>query len=417
MIELVRTIAMCLFTLMNFVGAFKEGAGIEGFDPAAPLKDYTFLTVLGIVLCFLIIFIFSSAAERRLMLSRIGLLTPIFIFVVYMGILQLCIGSEVGLIKLINLVTFVVPACCLFVGLFHRPKDLASFLWFIVVFGSFMSSIAFIFNTQNPFYFLSSGSVEGRSWTYIMYGALACSAGLIAFIWSVETVGKIPAKVIFLSVSMLNFAGVIYSSERGSILFVPFIMIIYLFMSGVLKRLASSKLIWITVVIGILAVAGMQYFQSDRSEAFRQRFLKLGLSGGGVEKDNRLDVKGEYFEGFFNAVNTNPLFGVGPGNYFGFNQGAYPHNLILETAGELGLIGLMLYLFILKRAWSGVRKGMRMMRPHIYYAHLSITALYFFRTFKTGNLVGSRYFWLLIASWLVFAKIRQSSASGPSQIK
>ncbi len=409
-----RPIAMSLFTLMNFVGAFKEGAGVEGFGSGNPLKDYTFLTVLGIVVCFGIIFLFSNTFERRAMIERMFSLSSLICFGIYFALCQFLMGSEAGFSKLRYFWMLDLPACFIFVSLIRKPQDLKAFLWFIVLFSCFLTMVAFIYKTQNPFLFLSSGNNEGRTWTYIQYGALSCSAGLIALIWSVESTGNLFSKIVSLFICLLNFAGTIYSGERGSILFVPIIFICYLFMSGRLIRLNSWKAFWIGFIIIIISFSAFSFIQSEKGEMFRKRFEKLGVTQDSDDKDARLDIQGEFGEGIRQATKKSPIFGLGPGNYFGFNQGGYPHNMILETGGELGLIGLAIYFFILSRVWKGVRCIKNFMQPDLFYAYFVVFLLYFFRTLKTGDIAGSRYFWLFIASWLLFSNIRNLKKPGKS---
>ena len=117
----------------------------------------------------------------------------------------------------------------------------------------------------------------------------------------------------------------------------------------------------------------------------------------------------------WNVFLDNPLLGVGPGNFplvavdyaneLGLRHLSDPfraHNLYLEIAAEMGIVGLAAFLclvgYLLKRLWQ-VRNQSRIARPE---AAAIATALLFslMAYLLTGfflHLSFERYFWLLIA--------------------
>ena len=60
----------------------------------------------------------------------------------------------------------------------------------------------------------------------------------------------------------------------------------------------------------------------------------------------------------WNAFLAHPAFGIGTGSFFsisGINR--YPHNLLLEVAAELGLVGLVLVVGFLASTWLAMSRA------------------------------------------------------------
>ena len=117
----------------------------------------------------------------------------------------------------------------------------------------------------------------------------------------------------------------------------------------------------------------------------------------------------------WNVFLDNPVLGVGPGNFalvavdyaneLGLRHFSYPfraHNLYLEIAAELGIVGLATFLclvgYLLKRLWQ-VRNQSRIARPES--AAIATALLFSLMAYLlTGvflHLSFERYFWFLIA--------------------
>jgi O-antigen ligase len=88
-----------------------------------------------------------------------------------------------------------------------------------------------------------------------------------------------------------------------------------------------------------------------------QRSLSfLSGSGSGLSSNGRSQLWSEAW-GLFTS---HPLFGAGTGSFFGFDGlNQYPHNLFLEVAAELGLVGLVLLVVFLASSWFGVVRAAR----------------------------------------------------------
>jgi len=387
---------------MNYVGSFKSDPEKAFGIGESVFSDWTFQSVVAIVFCFVFVFIFVKKDERKAMMGRIKSLGGIFLFSIYLILSAILFPSEAGLLKVQSFICFNFFACLLFVGLVQKPRDLVIFLGFVVLFGLFMSTISFLFEARHPFHFLATGDNFSRSWTYIQYGALATSAGLILLIWSIEAFSNVILRVVAISGALLCFFGVIYSGERGSILFVPLILLFYLFSSRRIFYFMSWKFFWMGLILIATVVGTARFLQTEMGQVFLSRIDKLGVfdKQNAEEVDSRLDAEGEFFRPFLENLGENPLLGAGPGNYFGIDEKGYPHNIFLEIGGELGAAGLVFYFAFIFMAFRGYKIMKKNWPPFVSYAYLVVFLLFFFRTFKTGDIVGNRYFWLLLSLYV-----------------
>jgi hypothetical protein len=235
---------------MSFLGALKNPETV--FGSRSIFADPTFITSLIIAFFAVIVGFFSEWQLTRLGLQRLKQLGPLLLFSVCLAVAYAANPSEVGLGKLRQFFVFILPASVIFVFLVQRAEDLTAFLCSIMFAGLFFTGIAFIFQTPHPFLFLATG--ETRSWgtgTYIVYGPMATSAGLIALAWMLESQQVNIRKGAFFFLAIFCFAGTIYSGERGSILFVPVILFLYVLIDGRLLKFFSTKkgLVFLAAII------------------------------------------------------------------------------------------------------------------------------------------------------------------------
>jgi O-antigen ligase len=119
----------------------------------------------------------------------------------------------------------------------------------------------------------------------------------------------------------------------------------------------------IPALVVALVAAVILASQLVPGEAIQRSFSFLSGSGSGVSTNGRSDLWGIAIE----SIKHKPLLGVGTGGYAGITPEAqYPHNLLLETFAELGIIGLLMVLGILastfarlKQAWGQLPEEQR----------------------------------------------------------
>ena len=253
------------------------------------------------------------------------------------------------------------------------------------------------------FYFIATGKIRESSetfWTYVQFAPLASAGFFVGFICFVEINKRWFLRVIFLVLAMICLAAAINSGERASLIIIVVLTPFYLIYSGRVLKLLNLKIVPLYLIILVSLYFGGKFIQSDQGERLRFRFTKIAFDDPN-ERDARLNIKGDFFRPFFENIKGSPLLGAGPANYFHDNRGYYPHNMFLELGGEAGFAGLILYFWIIYRYSAGMfRFNHLAYKKYFIYTVIIIGMMILLRTFKTGDIVGNRLFWLFAVLFL-----------------
>jgi O-antigen ligase len=129
------------------------------------------------------------------------------------------------------------------------------------------------------------------------------------------------------------------------------------------------------------------------------RFLDLPLHPGG---------RNELVEAGWALFAGHPLFGAGLGSYLGLADHAYPHNIPLEVAGEMGLVGVLVLLVPLLVGWVRLAvAGVRSASPAAASA-VMILLVYVVVANLSGDLGSERGLWVF---GLIVLKLGWSAGS------
>lgn len=160
-----------------------------------------------------------------------------------------------------------------------------------------------------------------------------------------------------LPVALLSLAGIILSGTRGAWVSVVAVLVLFVFPALELRRKIGAVTLLVVAFGVLLQIPGVGNLIEDR--------VATAGATGGAGRTDIWSVGLVIFE-------TSPVIGVGYANFpvaytpqlvtqagVGFGQGAYraPHNLLISTSAELGLVGLgLLGLFllplVLRRGWG-----------------------------------------------------------------
>jgi O-antigen ligase len=160
-----------------------------------------------------------------------------------------------------------------------------------------------------------------------------------------------------LPVTLLSLGGIILSGTRGAWVSIVAVLGVFIFPALDLRRKVAAIVLLLVLFGAVLQLPGV-------SNLVTERVATAGASGGAGRTDI-WSVGLVIFE-------TSPVIGVGYANFpvaytpqlvmeagVGFNQGAYraPHNLVISTSVELGLVGLVLLVLflvplVLRRGWG-----------------------------------------------------------------
>jgi O-antigen ligase len=236
-------------------------------------------------------------------------------------------------------------------------------------------------------------------------------------------------KFLALAAAGLILGGIVLTFSRGAFVTLAAMMVIIVFLRYVrpVQALGGAALLVLAIIVAL-----PEYVERVSTVGNLSNLASRG--DGAIEADGSL--RGRFAQNIAAIVVflEHPILGVGPGQFAKFYSKKYgnevgtkrlisnrrAHNLYLEIAADMGIIGLtafmMIPLFIVRQLWQ-LRRRLRTIRPDL--AHLATAILLgifgYFGTATFLQLSYQRYYWFLIA--LAGAAIRilgvELAASSP----
>lgn len=292
--------------------------------------------------------------ERHSSSARIWISAPVILSFLLLGLMLLRLGvsadqaygsTKVQLYVADNIV-FLLGA--VFVG--SRREDLRLFL----VISLMIAVIAALLMVGN----LVSGSAVARvggrfslsAVEYPIYlGRLAANGILIAIYVIVATVSHRSRVAALVTVPLL-IAALLAAGSRGPVVALVVALITFAALASTHRRARRRLLLVAGVLMATAAVVPIVVPGSVVSRALS------ALVGGaaGLSSNGRFTLWAHAYEMF----EAHPFLGAGTGSFAAFNELNYPHNILLEIAAELGLVGLIVIIgivgalvFTSLRAW------------------------------------------------------------------
>jgi len=197
--------------------------------------------------------------------------------------------------------------------------------------------------------------------------ALFTIIGLIFFTYLLLKQNK---KIYWLPI-VLSFLALLFSGSRGVWLsaLIPFLIVIFLFIRKF--KLSIARIFISFLLIFIIAFPVSSFVMSasqnvkDGALAFKRAKTLADLEEISIK--SRMEIWGKSFK----SILKKPLLGVGIGNYpivlkeeiSAAKRGASAHNLYLNIASEMGLLGLIFLLLIF---WQIIKKGWKLAQKNQY---------------------------------------------------
>ena len=188
---------------------------------------------------------------------------------------------------------------------------------------------------------------------------------IISLIFLTIMIANRKSKFLLAIVIVLSFLFLVFSGSRGVWVSaaLPFLIAIFLFFKNKEKNLKPfiGMLIIFILAFPVSSLLMSQSYQggdNDASLAFKRAKSVIDLEELSVK--SRMGI----WKTSFQSVLKNPVLGVGIGNYpvvldediSAVKKGASAHNLYLDVASEMGLLGLVILLLIffqiLKKSWK-----------------------------------------------------------------
>lgn len=226
-----------------------------------------------------------------------------------------------------------------------------------------------------------------NSITYSLYGGYLFLLCFSLLVFQIKNISKNKIRLFFFL--FLGIINLLLGSSRGPLLSTFLAIVVFLLQYFLyVKKKNIFKLGLIVVLVSIVISYSFTYLNENNFQlGIIERMLKFSDDMHYGEKEGRISLYGKAFDFF----EESPILG----KQFMFDNGAYPHNMVLEVLMALGLIGFLLYLgvilFYLKRIFDIYRIG------KFYVPIVFISVLSFGLTMTTGNIYENVEFWNIMA--------------------
>lgn len=195
----------------------------------------------------------------------------------------------------------------------------------------------------------------------------------------------------------------IRAGSRGTLVSFFATMVFY-YTIAAKARLRTKLLVSISA---ILLFSGIYHYVPESTANFYKATL-----------EQRYDPRSSVFQRIimwqqaFSEFKQNPIWGVGLGN--SVERSGFPHNIVLETLAELGIIGLFLFLSICysttKKAITFIRREKRQGLNLSMKISLLLFIFSFIEAMFSGYLTQQTHFFMSIALISSISKLKENSA-------
>lgn len=229
---------------------------------------------------------------------------------------------------------------------------------------------------------------------------LLCAAGLVALWWPrASWWAKIPLALVF-------FGGSVLTGSRGPLLGVAIVLLAVLLIRPFLaadRRKAGQALLLLLIVVlvfgagyaGLRALALQQARVSPDSPFVR-------IFAPTEETETSTEVRLALFRAAWDMFLRNPIFGAGLGGFsreFHFLENPYPHNILLEFAAEMGVVGVIFFaaIVILAAVWlfPFLRTASSPLRQDVVVG-LMLLLFAFVNAQVSGDIIGNKMIWFFL---------------------
>jgi O-antigen ligase len=355
-IALARKFTPAVFAGLLYVGNFKTAAA-QGLSLTDPTFIVLALCCSGLLIECLVVF---SGRERSTLAARFAgqshgvLLFLLFVLIIAVSDLYTA-APESGLIKLEHIAVFATVAFFAPFILFKQAKDLNQFLTTCVGLSLALS----IRNLVELFHPTAAVLAGNKDITRIGDGELIATT-IVILIYH-RHFGR--RKSLQLACILILAVGLAASAARSA----AFSLFLTLIVTSVVLRSHSGPWLRKKMLLGgmVVVVATAAVLLIGRLPAAREKLKhkedELGhlmkgsfLAGGTAEQRMR------FYRQSLVAISKKPLLGWGVGGwsafFLGMDRKEFPHNFILESAVEQGLIGCASLLAFLIATGSALRK-------------------------------------------------------------
>lgn len=382
-LDVLGIILICVFAAPKLAGAIFLSYNIPGIGGALILIP----PLLVVFECFL---------TKKLNFTKLNKVLPALLLLFgYMLVSSIFMGLEWSWSKLLSTIINGVVALLAYTTIFSNYQKcnfVRTGLYFLII-SVLLLLLSPIFNHgSGPENLLDFGYLRvqnnmfgdeevSRIIEYQQVGFIAVLG--LGTIMLEEFKGEINSLFLFIVMQISTFASLYAGARQFFVVSLLLIVIWTLFgKKGKIAKFVIPLFSFLFVVLLVLVL-----FSSEG-------LLNNVLTDGYLEASKREDHINQGLKDFFGS----PVFGIGYGCFkLGGQYGSYPHNLIVELLGELGLVGFLLFFIpLIRPTWAIVTK----IRPCFY-----LMVVYFMRAMASGGLdTNIIFFCYVLASYTLYVK-------------
>ena len=269
-------------------------------------------------------------------------------------------GAFNAMIYLAKLIALVF----LFSGLIESNSQMRKVVWLLVALLIYFAGTGLFAYAHGEYYALTYnlGNLDRARGVNSLVGGPNELAGLlltlIPFVVALlRCTRNLLAKSLLLAAGALALTTMVLTGSRSAMVGLAFVVVYSVFTSKhKLINLASCVVLGCVVWFSIPA-------------AYQQRFLTVKSYAEGGKLDDSNEYRLEVWRAGWKMFTDHPLLGVGAGQFptaFGtsYSQKAHggwmnPHNLLLQVACELGIVGLIAFVYFLAQLTKAIRSTLR----------------------------------------------------------
>ena len=202
-------------------------------------------------------------------------------------------------------------------------------------------------------------------------------------------------KVLSVFAMPILVAGLIASASRGA-LFAT--LIAGMFLLHRVYKGRSKVVVMAIVILALVCAGGAFYFlRSMGNGKYSEKAHEIEAMASGHQSSGTAAERFEFYRAAFREVEQRPLLGLGVGGwsvyYWGKDERAYPHDLLLEISTEEGLVGIFGFAIFLWAIYRANRDLSELTGAH--FAVVGGLLLYMLvATAFSGDLDDDRILWL-----------------------
>ena len=205
----------------------------------------------------------------------------------------------------------------------------------------------------------------------VVEGSEASAVGLAQFfpfaiysaIFGIFLTRSMAARILFaVSIPILIYGALAAGTRGVFISLIPAIVV-----SGVLSvpRMRAYNLLITCIVATVGITALMIYLPTDQISGSINRILGVGVEGLATHRSD--GERQQLFGVAWSLIGARPLLGIGYGSFGAFAMYPYPHNIWLEVAVSVGVIGLAIVLLWLAAVFSDLLSGWARDKPSVIF--------------------------------------------------